>query len=149
MNRSGPNRLPALLALLLAVLGLFGLRRARTDRHPAPEAPDVVVADDGTRLHVEVDDVPGSPVTVVFVHGFTASLEEFQLQREALRGRFRTVLYDQRGHGRSAWGDVRHATIDQLGRDLASVLDRHAPSGPVVLLGHSMGGMTIMALARL
>ena len=107
-----------------------------------------MVADDGTRLHVEVDDVPGSPATVVLVHGFTARLEEFALQRETLRGRVRTVLYDQRGHGRSGWGDVRNATFDQLGKDLAAVLDRHAPTGPVVLLGHSMGGMTIMALAR-
>jgi pimeloyl-ACP methyl ester carboxylesterase len=40
------------------------------------------------------------------------------------------------------------ATIDQTGRDLALVLDTVAPTGPVVLAGHSMGGMTIMALAR-
>jgi len=57
------------------------------------------------------------------------------------------VLYDQRGHGQSGWGDVRNATIDQLGRDLAVVLDRYAP-GPVVLVGHSMGGMTLLAYAR-
>jgi pimeloyl-ACP methyl ester carboxylesterase len=43
---------------------------------------------------------------------------------------------------------VRGASIDQLGRDLGEVLDAVAPHGPVVLLGHSMGGMTIMALAR-
>ena len=108
----------------------------------------MVVADDGTGLHVEVDESPSSGATVVFVHGFTARLEEFALQRETLRGRCRVVLYDQRGHGGSGWGDLRHATIDQLGRDLSSVLDRHAPAGPVVLFGHSMGGMTIMSLAR-
>ena len=38
-------------------------------------------------------------------------------------------------------------TIDQLGRDLASVIEATAPTGPLVLIGHSMGGMTIMALA--
>jgi pimeloyl-ACP methyl ester carboxylesterase len=38
-------------------------------------------------------------------------------------------------------------TIDQLGRDLAAVIDATAPTGPLVLIGHSMGGMTIMALA--
>jgi pimeloyl-ACP methyl ester carboxylesterase len=37
--------------------------------------------------------------------------------------------------------------VDQLGRDLAAVLDQLVPTGPVVLAGHSMGGMTIMALA--
>jgi pimeloyl-ACP methyl ester carboxylesterase len=85
----------------------------------------------------------------VLVHGFTARLEEFLLQRETLRGRARTVLYDCRGHGRSrGQGKVQGATIDQLGRDLGEVLDAVVPRGPVVLLGHSMGGMTIMALAR-
>jgi len=36
----------------------------------------------------------------------------------------------------------------QLGRDLAAVLRTVAPAGLVVLVGHSMGGMTIMAVAR-
>ena len=107
-----------------------------------------VQADDGALLHVETDPEPSSPLTVVLVHGFTASLEEFALQRETLRGRATTVLYDCRGHGRSRRGRVRHPSIDQLGRDLGSVLDQAVPPGPVVVLGHSMGGMTIMSLAR-
>ena len=111
-----------------------------------------VRTDDGAELHVEIDHEPGAPVSVVFVHGFTARLEEFLLQREAVRGRATAVLYDCRGHGKShrrgLRGRVRHPSIDQLGRDLGSVLDQAVPAGPVVLLGHSMGGMTIMALAR-
>jgi pimeloyl-ACP methyl ester carboxylesterase len=38
-------------------------------------------------------------------------------------------------------------SIDQLGRDLKAVIDAAAPEGPLVLVGHSMGGMTVMALA--
>ncbi|MCW2713374.1 MAG: Pimeloyl-ACP methyl ester carboxylesterase [Frankiales bacterium] len=106
-----------------------------------------VRTEDGVDLHVEVDDAP-APLTVVFVHGFTARLEEFALQRETLRGRARAVVYDCRGHGRTRRKGVRSATIDQLGRDLGRVVDATVPAGPVVLLGHSMGGMTIMALAR-
>ena len=142
--------LPALVGLLAALVGLLGAARLlrRRRRHSGPPGRLVVTTDDGAPLHVEVDDAPRAAATVVLVHGFTASLEEFALQRETLRGRARVVLYDQRGHGRSGWGDVRNATIDQLGRDLSAVLDRHARTGPVVLLGHSMGGMTIMALAR-
>jgi len=102
--------------------------------------------DDGVQLHVEVDDGP-SP-TVVMVHGFTARLGEFDLQRQSLAGQARVVAYDQRGHGASRRGRVRRATVEQLGRDLGSVLDQVVPTGPVVLLGHSMGGMTVMALAR-
>ena len=138
----------ALLAALTSLLAALGLRAARRRRHSGPEGALVVRADDGAALHVEVDEAPGAAVTVVLVHGFTASLEEFRQQRATLRGRARVVLYDQRGHGRSGWGDVRNATIGQLGKDLGAVLDRHASTGPVVLLGHSMGGMTIMSLAR-
>ena len=107
-----------------------------------------VRTDDGTELHVEIDPAPGAPLSVVLVHGFTANLEEFALQRQTLRGRATTVLYDCRGHGRSRRGRVRNATLDQLGRDLGAVVDQVVPPGPVVLLGHSMGGMTIMSLAR-
>nr|WP_239520351.1 alpha/beta hydrolase [Blastococcus saxobsidens] len=87
-------------------------------------------------------------MTVVFCHGFTARLAEWELQRRALRDRARLVFWDQRGHGRSAATPLPDATIDRTGRDLAQVLDAVVPSGPVVLVGHSMGGMSIMALAR-
>lgn len=107
-----------------------------------------VPTEDGVDLHVEVDECPGAPVTVLMSHGFTAQLGEFALQREALRGRARVVVYDQRGHGRSPAGGWRHATIDQLGRDLQAVLAAEAATGPVVLLGHSMGGMAVMSWAR-
>lgn len=107
-----------------------------------------VVTDDGTRLHAEVDDQPDAPLTVVFCHGYTLTLDCWHYQRLALRGAARLVFYDQRGHGRSARGPREHATIDQLGADLRAVLDAVAPSGPVVLVGHSMGGMTVMALAE-
>jgi pimeloyl-ACP methyl ester carboxylesterase len=43
---------------------------------------------------------------------------------------------------------VESATIDQLGRDLERVLDTLAADEPVVLVGHSMGGMSIVALAE-
>ena len=159
---SSPEQIARIRKSRNTVLGLLlGLRRLlRVPRVADPEGPDVVVADDGARLHVELDGDPAADVTVVFVHGFTARLEEFFLQREALRGRARLVLYDQRGHGRSGWGDVRGATIDQLGRDLAAVLDRWAPpalggagtSGPELALvpaaGH-LGAGQIEGLAEL
>ncbi|RBY86018.1 alpha/beta hydrolase [Blastococcus sp. TF02A-26] len=99
-------------------------------------------------LHVEVDGDEHAELTVVFSHGFTARLAEFDVHRPALRGRVRLVFWDQRGHGRSGWTRLTAATIDRTGRDLGQVLDAVVPEGPVVLAGHSMGGMSIMALAR-
>ena len=88
------------------------------------------------------------PVTVVFVHGFCLNLDCWHFQRAAYRGLVRTVYYDQRSHGRSGRSDRAHATIDQLGRDLHRVLEEVVPDGPVVLVGHSMGGMSIVAFAE-
>ncbi len=110
-------------------------------------ATSVVRASDGVRLHVEVDQCD-APVTVLYSHGFTAQLGEFLLQREALTGRARQVFYDQRGHGLSDTTHYEHATMEQLGRDLQAVLESTCPTSPVVLLGHSMGGMALMAWAR-
>jgi pimeloyl-ACP methyl ester carboxylesterase len=115
---------------------------------PPPPGSRTVVTDDGQRLHVEVDGDPDAPITVVFAHGFTARLVEWELQRAALRDRARLVFFDQRGHGRSASTPLPDATIDRTGRDLGQVLDATNPTGPVVLAGHSMGGMSVMALAR-
>jgi pimeloyl-ACP methyl ester carboxylesterase len=107
-----------------------------------------VRTDDGVDLHVEVDGDEAAPLTVVLSHGFTARLVEWEIQRAALRDRARLVLWDQRGHGRSAWTKLTAATIDRTGRDLGQVLDATTPTGPVVLAGHSMGGMSVLALAR-
>ena len=116
----------------------------------------VVVADDGLELYAEVDE-PDPPArrrrrrrpqpTLVFVHGYALNLDSWHFQRAALRGSHRMVFYDQRSHGRSGRSRSEHATIDQLGVDLAAVLDQLVGDGPVILIGHSMGGMTVMALA--
>jgi pimeloyl-ACP methyl ester carboxylesterase len=114
----------------------------------------IVVADDGVPLHVEVDEAPeperkgAVPLTVVLTHGYALTLDSWHYQRLALRGRGRLVLWDQRGHGSSGTGPPGSSTIDQVGNDLATVIDEVAPEGPLVLLGHSMGGMTVMSLAQ-
>ncbi|MGP3973296.1 alpha/beta fold hydrolase [Streptomyces sp. 8N114] len=90
-----------------------------------------------------------APLTVVFSHGYCLSQDVWHFQRAALRGAVRCVYWDQRSHGRSARAPAGEpVSIDLLGRDLKAVLDAAAPEGPVVLVGHSMGGMTVMALAE-
>ncbi|HKS49170.1 MAG TPA: alpha/beta hydrolase [Amycolatopsis sp.] len=123
------------------------MRERRCQSITAPVELDVIT-EDGIRLHAEVSGNPAAPVTVVFCHGYGLSLSSWCLQRAALAGRARVVAWDQRGHGRSEYGEPGSGAIDQLGRDLYQVLEQVAPTGPVVLAGHSMGGMTIMALAE-
>jgi pimeloyl-ACP methyl ester carboxylesterase len=107
-----------------------------------------VLASDGIPLHVEIDGPDDAPVTIVFCHGYTLNQDCWHFQRRDL-GDHRLVFWDQRDHGRSGRADPSCATIDQLGADLKAVIDAAAPGPtPVVLAGHSMGGMTIMALAE-
>ncbi len=119
-----------------------------------PDAVYTVVASDGIPLHVEVDeprrqpDGDGPYPTIVFSHGYCLNQRCWIFQRRTLReAGYRVVLWDQRGHGKSGNGDRSHYTIDRLGDDLARVITEVVPDGPIVLVGHSMGGMTMMCLA--
>jgi len=117
----------------------------------------LVQADDGVLLAVEEIGPLDAPLTVVLAHGYALSMASWTFQRRDLaaevatanghRPTARLVFYDQRGHGASGRGDAEHATMEQLAADLESVLTARVPRGPVVLVGHSMGGMTVLSLA--
>jgi pimeloyl-ACP methyl ester carboxylesterase len=116
-----------------------------------PEQIELRLADD-VRLHIEPVGPADAEVTAILLHGWTLDGRSWHRQLAALRqafaGRIRLVTYDARGHGRSSCMPLRTATLAQLGDDLAAVIDAVAPTGPVVLAGHSMGGMTIMEYAH-
>ena len=142
-------------------LGVAAQRHAahRILRREDPEAgepfgelagtPRTVVTDDGAELHVEVHEAPPGhdDVTVVFLHAYAMSQHSWHYQRRDLEGFARLVLVDHRGHGRSGRGSDDAYTVERLGADLACVLDAVAPTGPVVLVGHSIGGMAALSLA--
>jgi pimeloyl-ACP methyl ester carboxylesterase len=111
-----------------------------------------VTAADGTHLHVEIVEpkAPTTKPTIVFVHGFALDMGTFYFQRKLLaeRGDHRLVFYDQPGHGRSSRLKSGEYDIAALGKSLAAVLDATVPDGHIILVGHSMGGMTIMAFAE-
>ena len=112
----------------------------------------VVTTPDGVPLAVREDGPVDAPLTMVFVHGFCLRMGAFHFQRRRLAEHWgpnvRMVFYDQRGHGESAEADPETYTLTQLGRDLETVLQAVAPRGAIVLVGHSMGGMTVLSHAR-
>ena len=128
---------------------------------PRSEGPTVRTPD-GVPLHTEVDErvddpraaygtegdpLPPDAPTLVLVHGYALSLDCWLHQRQHFRGRVRQVLYDQRSHGRSGHSSAGYCRVPQLAEDLRQVLAELTDDGPVVLVGHSMGAMTIMHLA--
>jgi pimeloyl-ACP methyl ester carboxylesterase len=109
-----------------------------------------VILPDGVRLFVETSGPVDAPLTVVLLHGWCLDRHSWHHQVSALERmipRVRILRYDARGHGRSGSTRRNAATLAQLGADLCEVLRQCAPQGPVVLAGHSMGGMTIMEFA--
>ena len=111
------------------------------------DGPDVTTPD-GVVLHTEVDEGPADEFTLVFVHGYGLNLDCWHFQRLHFRGQLRQVFYDQRSHGRSGRSEAELCRIPQLAEDLYQVLQEVVGDTPMVLIGHSMGGMTIMRLAQ-
>jgi pimeloyl-ACP methyl ester carboxylesterase len=107
---------------------------------------------DGSRLRVDEHGDPDAPVTLVLVHCFVVDRHDWDPVLPGLADAcgtpVRVITYDHRGYGESDAADLGSATLDRLGDDLAELLAERVPHGPVVLAGHSMGGMTIMALAE-
>ena len=137
---------------------VFRRRRRGTEIDPYRDEPFgelpsdeylTVETDEGIPLHVEITGPKKAALTVVFVHGFCLDMGTFHFQRLALRDMpgIRVVCYDQPGHGRSGRLEKGEYTLDMLGDALRKVIRTAAPRGRIVLVGHSMGGMAIMAMA--
>ncbi|MFJ6096994.1 alpha/beta fold hydrolase [Williamsia muralis] len=148
----------------LGALAVGAAARSLTRRHPTTDPnsiedfgsiyndrPSIVVADDGVPLAVREVGPGDARLTVVFVHGFCLRMSTWHFQRRDLAQTWgddvRMVFFDHRGHGESAQAAAGSCTITQMAADLETVLRVVVPNGPVVLVGHSMGGMAIMALA--
>ncbi|MET9328135.1 alpha/beta hydrolase [Tsukamurella sp. NPDC003166] len=147
----------AALAGIAAAARVLGVRGGGED----PVGPDdlafrsdresIVMSSDGVPLHVREVGPRSAPMTVLFVHGFTLRTGSWVLVRNELQARWgddvRMVFPDCRGHGDSGACTPEQSTVGLLGDDIATVIRTLVPEGPVVLAGHSMGGMAICALA--
>ncbi len=93
---------------------------------------------DNTKLHY-FDEGKGTPI--VFVHGWSGSLEQFMFQIEPLKSEYRTIAFTHRGHGFSERPDGGY-TLPNLAQDLNDLLN-HLNLDKVVICGWSMGAMTL------
>ncbi|WP_026151112.1 alpha/beta fold hydrolase [Streptomyces prunicolor] len=105
---------------------------------------------DGARLALYTDGPATPHLAVVFAHGWQAAASIWERHAHELLGRhpdIRVVRYDQRGHGDSTPG-AEEPSISLLADDLRAIIRHQAPDDlPVILVGHSMGGMAVLTLA--
>lgn len=113
-----------------------------------------VLAPGGARIAVRGHAAPAGTAegpTLVLAHGWCLAAETWDrvvAELQARRPHLRVITYDQPGHGLSTPGHDRQVSLLDLGATLREVIAETAPEGDVVLGGHSMGGMTVMALAQ-
>ncbi|MDX2546830.1 alpha/beta fold hydrolase [Streptomyces sp. WI04-05B] len=88
---------------------------------------------------------PGAALPVLLVHGWGGDGREWSAHAEALAERHRVIVPDLRGHGRSPVPE-RDNTPAAMAEDLAVLLTALG-TGPVVAVGHSMGGQVVNLLA--
>src|SRR5260370_32580818 len=101
--------------------------------------------DDGVSLHY-LDEGEGDPI--LLLHAFPLNAESFRPQIDALSKRYRLLMPDHRGFGRSGLAPGQEMTeMSQLARDALALLD-HLMIPTTVIGGLSMGGYAAMALLR-
>lgn len=106
-----------------------------------------VTSFDGTRLLAEDFGTPDAKSGAIFLHGYCLDRTIWHHQMES-RTDSRRVFYDARNHGRSLDAGRADADTVTLAKDLKAVLDQSGLQN-AILVGHSMGGMTVLEFCRL
>ena len=101
---------------------------------------------DGSILHVECYGPADAP-PIVLTHGWGANSTEWYYIKRNLADRFRLIIWDEPGLGLSKKPDNNDYRIENLAADLDAVLGL-AGGRPALLVGHSIGGMIILTLAK-
>jgi pimeloyl-ACP methyl ester carboxylesterase len=100
---------------------------------------------DGGDLALARAGDPDAPVTVLLLHSYAQDRRVWHKVVSLLveAANVAVVAYDHRGHGEST---AATGSLEQLADDLAEVIERAVPHGPVVLVGHGMGGLVAMRM---
>ena len=109
-----------------------------------------LTTEDDLRIHVTVRGPADARLTVLLSHCWTADESDWHYQVHDLLARYghdiRLITWDHRGHGSSERAPEAACTIPHLTRDLGLVVDTFAPEGPLVIAGHSVGGMVVTCI---
>ena len=116
-----------------------------TDQHQ-PHHTRWIDRPDGSRLYIATYGRADGP-TLLFTHGWSLDSTVWDLIRKKLAKQFRIVVWDLPGLGRSTQPANRDFRIEKMADDLAAVVEHLGPK-PVILIGHSIGGMITQTYCR-
>jgi pimeloyl-ACP methyl ester carboxylesterase len=127
------------------------LLRRRGDDEPRSERTGRmrhVAAPDGSQLQVE-EYGPETEMPLVMTHGWDLDATAWYYEKKHLTDRFRLVLWDLPGLGLSSQPADGRYSLERFAQNLKTVIDASTKGRPVVLIGHSIGGMTLLTFCRL
>jgi pimeloyl-ACP methyl ester carboxylesterase len=130
--------------LLLLFLGRAGEDEPKFTRSNETQT---VKRPDGTELHVEFYGRPEAQ-PILFTHGIATNSTDWYYAKRYLADRFRLILWDVTGLGKSSRSPHHDYSLEKMASDLEAVLGV-AGSKPVILAGHSMGGMITLQFCKL
>jgi pimeloyl-ACP methyl ester carboxylesterase len=128
--------------VIMLVRGGWG---ADSPHHRGAAAGKYISAPDGTLLYVESAGREDAP-TLVLTHGWGTDADLWQYAKRDLVSDYRVVAWDLPGLGSSQQPPDRNYSLDRMAEDLHAVVS--ATPGPVILVGHSIGGMINLTFGR-
>lgn len=149
----------ALLAGAVACLGmsfggflpvslLLGTASETSVREISPAKTLVVTRDSGSQLQVEIYGDDSRP-TLLLTHGWSLNTSAWNYIKAELASRFRVVAWDLPGMGQSKGRSNGDYRLETMAHDLEAVIRATATEKPLILLGHSIGGMIQQTFCRL
>lgn len=138
--------------LVVMLLGRLLLKALLSKRRPDEDEPhsfesskrDTLKRPDGSQINIEYYG-PENRQPIVFVHGWNASIKEWYYQRKYFEGRYRLIMMDLPGLGKSTRPANKDFSLHKMAQDLSAVIEYTGAKNPF-LWGHSIGGMTILTL---
>ena len=129
------------ISVAILILGFLAVAQIAYQSIPEIEPPGKMYSVNGGEIHMYCTGPNNEKPTIVIISGGgTASLEYFHLQ-EKLSQTVRTCSYDTAGIGWSHANDIPYTTKN-MSDELYQLLQTAQIDGPIILAGHSVGGIT-------
>jgi pimeloyl-ACP methyl ester carboxylesterase len=129
------------------MLLLLGRRRGAARTGNVPEGQIHRIARPG-RAEIVVEELgPADGPTLILTHGLGVDGMCWNYVKERLARQYRLFIWDLAGFGRSRGPAAGPFTMEMFADDLHAVVEMTG-DGPVVLAGHSLGGMILLTYCK-